>query len=147
MKISWGLKLTLAYSSFVALILFMVISSSHQHFDLVSKDYYDAEIGYQKVIDAGKNQAQLSSPMLVHANSTSVIVELPEEFRNKALVGKVEFYSPVNAEWDRSYPIVVQENTISISRNALMNTRYKVKINCAVDSKNYYQETEIFLHS
>ncbi len=147
MRIGWGWKIALLYGSFVVLILCLVIASNNQHFDLVSKDYYDAEIGYQKIIDAGKNQSALSAPLMVHANENSVTIDFPEEFRNKELSGNIEFYAPVNAQWDRSFKISAQNNSASIPRNRLQNTRYTVKISCTVDGKNYYQESEIMLHS
>ncbi len=147
MKIGWGWKIGLLYGGFVAMIAVLVVASNRQHFDLVSKDYYDAEIGYQKVIDAGKNQAALTAPLTVHADAHAVIIEFPEEFRNKGLTGSVEFYAPVNAQWDRSFKISADNNSMAISRSTLQNTRYTVKITCTVDGKNYYQESEIFLHA
>ncbi len=85
MKIGWGWKIAGLYSVFVVLILVLVIKANNQHFDLVSKDYYDAEIGYQKVLDAGKNQASLSKSLNIHANSSDVVIEFPDEFKSKVL--------------------------------------------------------------
>lgn len=147
MKISWGWKIVLLYSGFVGIIVTLVVASSRQQIDLVSKDYYQQEIAYQKVIDAGKNQAGLSRPMDVHANTQNVVISFPEEFKGKALGGDVKFYSPVNEKWDRSYKIDADNNTVTISRANLKNTRYTIKINCLVDGKSYYQESEIHLHS
>jgi hypothetical protein len=147
MRIGWGWKIAFLYGGFVALVLTLVIASNRQHFDLVTKDYYDAEIGYQKVIDAGKNQSTLSAPLLVHANTEAVTIDFPEEFRNKVLSGDIVFYAPVNSEWDKTFKINAQNNTVSILRSQLRNTRYTVKITCTVDGKSYYQESEIMLHS
>ena len=147
MKIGWGWKIAILYGCFVVMILCLVVASSHQHFDLVSKNYYDAEIGYQQKIDAGKNQSALSAPLMIHANEKSVTIDFPDEFRNKALSGDIEFYAPVNAEWDRSFKITAQNNSVTIPRSALQNTRYTIKISCTVDGKNYYQESEIMLRS
>ena len=147
MKIGWGWKIAGLYSGFVVLILILVIKANNQHFDLVSKDYYDAEIGYQKVLDAGKNQASLSKSLNIHANSSDVVIEFPDEFKSKVLSGDIQFYAPVNSEWDRTFKINAQNNTVSISRNDLKNTRYTIKISCVVDGKNYYQESDILLHS
>src|SRR3954466_6335356 len=105
MKISWGWKIALLYGGFVILISSMVIASNRQHFDLVSKDYYEAELGYQKVIDAGKNQSALSQPVSIHANAAAIVISFPDEFRSKVLSGSIQFYSPVNAAWDRSFKI------------------------------------------
>ncbi len=147
MKISWGWKIGLLYSCFVVLMVGLVVASSRQHFDLVSKDYYEKEIAYQEVIDAGKNQSGLSRPLSIHANEHSVTIEFPEEFRAKVLSGEIKFYAPVNAEWDRSFKIIAENNSMVISRSDLKNTRYTVKISCTIDGKNYYQESDITLHS
>jgi hypothetical protein len=147
MKIGWGWKIAVLYGGFVILISGLVYASTRQHFDLVSKNYYDAEIGYQKVIDAGKNQSALSSAINVHASATTVTMDLPSEFSSRQVSGDVVFYSPVNSEWDRNFKISAANNSITIPRNALRNTRYVIKISCTVDGKNYYQESEIMLHS
>ena len=146
MKIGWGWKIALLYGGFVVLIVSLVVASNHQHFDLVSKNYYEDEIAYQKVLDAGKNQSQLSQPLLIHANERSVIIDFPEEFKNKLLTGTIHFYSPVNSEWDRTFKINADNNCVTISRNDLRNTRYTTKITCSVNGKSYYQESELSLH-
>ena len=61
--------------------------------------------------------------------------------------GDIWFYSPVNEDWDKSFKINTGNNSVTVSRKSLHNTRYTIKITCAVDGKNYYQESEILLHS
>ncbi len=147
MKLGWGWKIAILYGCFAILILSLVIASNRQHFDLVSDDYYGEEVAYQKVIDASKNQSALSQPLQIHANESSVIIEFPNEFKDKMLTGSIQFYSPVNESWDHTYKITPQNNSFSISRTELQKTRYILKINCTIDGKNYHQETEINLHA
>ena len=147
MKISWGWRIGILYVGFVLFMGTLVIASNRQHFDLVSKDYYGEEIAYQKVIDAGKNQAALSQPLSIHASGQSVTIDFPDEFKSRSLSGDIQFYSPVDADWDRNFKINAQNNTVTIARSALKNTRYTIKISCNVDGKSYYQESEIMLHS
>ena len=80
MKLSWGWRIAILYSLFVLFMSTLVIASNHQHFDLVSKDYYEDEITYQKVIDAGKNQSNLSQSLVIHADGRSVTIDFPKEF-------------------------------------------------------------------
>ncbi|MEI8279214.1 MAG: FixH family protein [Bacteroidota bacterium] len=147
MKLGWGWKIAVLYGGFVALILVLVIASNYQKIDLVSSKYYDAELAYQKVIDADKNQTALSMPVNIHANESAVSIEFPEMFKDKAITGDIEFYAPVNSEWDRNFQINTQNNIATILRSSLRNTRYTVKVSYKVDGKDYYQESEIFLHS
>ena len=147
MKIGWGWKIAILYSCFVIMMVTLVVASTHQKFDLVSKNYYDDELAFQKTLDAGKNQAGLSKPVLIHADKDSVIIDFPDEFRSKVLTGDIRFYSPANEDWDRSFKINTNNNSITVSRKALRNTRYTIKISCVVEGKNYYQQSEILLHS
>lgn len=147
MKISWGWKIALLYCGFVGMIISLIVACSHQHFDLVSKDYYEQELVYQDVLDAGKNQSGLSAPASIHANESTVTIDFPYEFKGKVLSGDIRFYSPVNAKWDHAVKISTQDNSVTVSRNDLRNTRYTIKISYVVDGKNYYQESDITFHS
>lgn len=147
MKINWGWKIALLYIGFMGLIVTLVVASSRQKCDLVSKDYYAQEIAYGRVMDAGKNQSALSQPMQLHADRAIIAIDFPLEFKNKVLSGSVKFYAPANAEWDRDFKIDVVDSKFEVPRTKLINTRYVIKIDCIADGKHYYQESEIMLHS
>lgn len=144
-RFGWGWKIGVLYASFVTLILTLVIMSSKQKFDLVSTDYYKDEIAYQGVLDASKNQAGLSGSLVIRANEKAVSITFPADFAGQDISGKVEFYSPVNKEWDRSAPIALKQNTMTIDRSALRRTAYTMKLSYAVGGRQYYQESNINL--
>ena len=53
MKINWGTGIVLAIIAFIGFILFFVIKMStddRANHDLVTEEYYKAELGYQKEI-------------------------------------------------------------------------------------------------
>jgi hypothetical protein len=145
LKMNWGAKIALLYAGFVALIVALVAGSMRQDFDLVTPDYYGQEIKYQQVIDAGKNQAALSSPVSIHANEMAVTIEFPTEFAEKVLKGNIHFYSPVNAAWDKTININTSNNAMTIQRSELKTTNYTIKLDWEADGKKYYQETTINL--
>jgi len=147
MKLGWGWKIAILYSCFVVMMVTLVVASNRQKMDLVSKNYYEDELMFQKTLDAGKNQAGLSKPVLIHADKDSVTIDFPDEFRSKVLSGDICFYSPANEDWDKNFKISTNNNIVTISRKSLHDTKYTIKINCAVDGKKYYQESEIQLHS
>jgi nitrogen fixation protein FixH len=145
MKIGWGTRIAFLYGGFVLIIAALVIGSMRQNYDLVSADYYQQELEYQKTIDAGKNQAALSSPVHLHANESNVMLKFPAEFEGKVLEGKVQFYSPVDASLDKSFELAAENNSMFISRSKLNKAAYKVKINWQEGGKGYYQESAINL--
>lgn len=145
MKISWGTKIALLYGGFVVLIVTLVAGSMRQDFDLVAPDYYGQEIKYQQVIDAGKNQSNLSAPVAIHANGQAVTIDFPADFTDKPVEGTVQFYSAVNADWDKVFDIKVTNNRMTVPRGTLHNTNYKIKLKWTCDGKQYYQETDLNL--
>lgn len=145
MKFGWGSRIAVLYGGFVVLIAALVTGSMRQDFDLVADDYYQQEIAYQGVLDAGKNQSALSAPVRVYANETAVMVEFPTDFTDQLINGSIHFYSPIEESWDREIKLANVLGGITIPRSELQNTRYKVKIRWTVNEKEYYQESEITL--
>ena len=145
LKIGWGTRIAMLYGGFVLLIATLVVGSMRQDFDLVSADYYEQELKYQEVIDAGKNQSVLSEAVALGVDDNQVVLSFPNEFSGAALTGQVSFYSPVDASWDRNFDISTSDNKMLIPRPRLQSTAYKVKIQWTSEGKDYYQETELTL--
>src|SRR5690554_5238258 len=99
MNIGWGAKIAMLYGGFVLMIGILVYKSTQEDFDLVATDYYQKELDYQNVIDAGRNQAQLSRPIDIMATEHVIGFDFPPEFQGKNLNGTIKFYAPMNEEW------------------------------------------------
>ncbi len=145
MKIGWGTRIAFLYGGFVVMIGILVYSSMRQEFDLVSKDYYQKELAFQEVIDAGKNQSGLSRPVDIIQASGHISFSFPPEFSGQPLTGSITFYSPANAAWDRTYPIAEEGIVFSIPVGTMEQTLYQVKISWEAGGKKYYQENEVSL--
>lgn len=144
-KIGWGGKIAILYGGFVLLIAALVTGSMRQDFDLVTDDYYQQELAYQDVLDAGKNQSALSAPADIYANATDVVITFPDEFKGKTINGKVHFYSPIDETWDKQVSLENTGAVVTVPRSELQNTRYTIKLSWDADAKNYYQESDINL--
>lgn len=144
-KLGWGTKITLLYLGFVAIILTLVVGSMRQNFDLVSKDYYSEELKYQEIIDASRNQAKLSAPVSLQQVGEQITIIFPEEFHQSMLKGTAQFYSQVDAAWDKSYDLNIQKGKSQISAASLHATTYLVKLHWIEDEKEYYQQTPIII--
>jgi len=147
MKIGWGWKIGLLYGGFVVMMVGLVVASSRQNVDLVSNDYYVDEIKYQGVLDASKNESGLSGAISVHADGGKVVIEFPADFQKSTIKGNVVFYAAANKDWDRDMGINVIDNKMVVSRKALQNTLYQLKVTYTVDGRDYYYQTQIDLHT
>jgi nitrogen fixation protein FixH len=142
-KINWGTRIVLLYLGFVALIVTLVYCSMHEDFDLVTQDYYGEEIRYQEVIDAGKNQAALSAPVRLEQQGRTVKFSFPPEIQGSAVKGTAQFYSAVNAKWDKTLDLNVDKALATVSIEGLKPGSYAVKIKWTCNDKPYYQETQM----
>jgi len=145
MKLGWGGRIAFLYGGFVVLIAILVMGSMRQDVDLVAEDYYQQELAYQDVLDAGKNQSALSAPVSIHANETTITLEFPQEFKEKLINGSVQFYAPSSLGADKLIPMKNVQDILTIQRSELQNAGYTIKIKWEADGKQYYQESKINL--
>lgn len=94
MRISWGYKILVFYLSFVVGMLFLVFKANSESFDLVTENYYEAELKYQDVIDQKGAVLELSAPPKITQTVNSVSIQLPKEFAGKNVQGEVYLYCP-----------------------------------------------------
>lgn len=142
-KINWGTRIVLLYAGFVMLTVTLVYKSMRTDFDLVSNDYYNEELKYQEIIDAGKNQATLSAPVQIEQQGNIIQFKFPPEFTGTTMTGSVHFYSAINEEWDRQYTLNTINGQSRISSDKLKHGQYTAKIRWTHNGKAYYQETSI----
>jgi len=144
MKISWGYKILFAYLAFVAGILFLVFKASGENYDLVTENYYEAELKYQDVIDQKNRVTALSSPPQITHSVNSINVRLPEEFLNKSIEGEIYLYSPSDASKDIRKNFFTQQACAALQFNKEVSGAYELKLSWKADGKTFYHEQRIF---
>lgn len=134
----FGHKIFLTFIAFAVMMGVLVYKSFQTDFELVSKNYYQEELEYQKVIDANQNREALQTPVRIERTAELVRVVLPAEMNDKELAGAIYFYCPANGKQDRSFPI--QAVTTDIPLQQLVKGGYVVKTSWTADGKSYHQE-------
>jgi nitrogen fixation protein FixH len=141
-KWNWGTGIIFVYSGFVVFMLGMVYLCTRQHFDLVTKDYYEQELQYQQVIDGTANEKALGKQTLVVMGKESVTVTLPMETIEGE--GKVLFYKPDNAKFDIEIPLG-GKNEVNVPLAKLAKGIYKVKASWVHNGKPYFNEQSLYV--
>lgn len=138
---NWGKKIAILYLSFVALIVTLVVISMNQEIELESKDYYAQELKYQEKIDAFKNTNTLNSELSYERIENSLVINFPEEQKEKITNGEILFFCASDSEKDKKISLSINENNSqSISLNQLQKAKYTVKISWKCNTKNYFKE-------
>ena len=142
---NWGVKIVIAFISFVAIIISMVVISMRQNINLVAQDYYVQEIAYQKQMDRVKNHLNLGQDGLeINLNPTSNFLEI-EFDRSTTPKGTVHFFRPSDAKLDRSYPLVLSNGRQTFNKANFTKGLWKIKVNWMEAGKEYYYEKTVVL--
>ena len=139
---NWGLRITLLYLGFVALILTLVGLTMRQKVDLVSKDYYQQELQYQQRIDRTANTSTLSAPPSCTIQGSNIVLTFPGELRGKEITGTILFFRPSDASKDRTVAISVDAaGTQAVPMAALSSGMYKMQLEWKAGTLEFYHES------
>lgn len=146
MKFSWGNRILVVILLFIGGMGYLVYQSLNTNYELVSEEYYNDELAYQKVIDASKNSGALSSTVLVSTVNDALSFQLPSEMKTTPVKGSIYFYCANAAAKDRKFELAVDGDARqTILKSALPLGTYTVKIQWEAGGKSYYSEQNITL--
>ena len=137
---NWGVGLIILYSSFVVFMLSLVYKCNSHKFDLVSSDYYEKELAYQKVMDGDKNKALLESPVIIAQNNNAINITLPAS-QTAIQNGSLFFYRPSDASKD--FKLAFNSINTNILRDRFQKGLYKVKITWEQSGELFYDEQNL----
>jgi hypothetical protein len=144
MYISWGTKIFIGYTLFVIGILFLVFKANQQSFDLVTENYYEAELKYQEVIDQKGRTAELSAPPKITHTVAAVSVQLPSEFTNRQVTGEIYLYRASDASKDIRQPFSTSEGFYQINLGRELSGSYEIKLSWQSGGKTFLHESRVF---
>ncbi|WP_018674679.1 FixH family protein [Riemerella columbina] len=145
-KFSWGHGVVVALASFIIFILYLIFVFSHgqQNSELVSDDYYEEELGYQKVIDAKNNAATLEQIPEYKLNTNGIKISFPKDINNQNSKVRFILYRVDDQRLDIKKDIQLNaDNTFLIPSKVLVKGAYILKLMWTKDNKNYQVDYEV----
>jgi len=147
-KSKWGIGIAVFYSSFILVMLIVVVVSRFNRVDLVAKDYYQQEIEYQQQIERIKTDKSLGNGVKVSYDRADreIVLDFPDNLDYKVIDGNVLFFRPADATLDKTIPIVLDENGFQrVDATTLKTGLWKVQIFWSVDTLECYAEEIIVI--
>lgn len=143
---NWGHKITVVFIIFAIGMLTLVIKSMRTRIDMVTPDYYAAEVKYQQNIDAQVNAQRLSLPVNISQQADSIEITFPAEMHGKTLNGTVHFYRPSDSRRDLTLPLLLNDaGKLSVSRRLFDKGNYRLKMQWEADGTSFFQETQYYI--
>lgn len=146
MKINWGTAIVLSFIAFISFILFFVIRMSmdnRANHDLVTEDYYRAELSYQKEIDAENNTNENSVNLKITKTPKGLLVQFPEYLDFKKIKGTVSLYRPSSKHLDFDLDLNLSNAHLLIPDKRLLDGRWDIKVAWEYDKEIYLQKEKI----
>lgn len=146
MKINWGTAIVLVFIAFISFILFFVVRMSmdnRANHDLVTEEYYKAELGYQDEIDAENNANDNSVQLKTKKAREGLLIQFPEKLDFKNITGKVSLYRPSNKHLDFDLDIKLSTTLLLIPDKILLDGRWDIKVLWQYDGEEYLHKEKL----
>lgn len=140
---NFGVKITILYLSFVALILTLVFLCHGQKVELVSKDYYAQELAFQDRIDAIKNEKALTNSIRHEINGRNIILMMDSTIQTPDFKGTVNFFRPSDSSKDVQLNLNFSNGKQIIDGSQLIKGAYKMQLSWKSNGADYFKETVI----
>lgn len=145
MKISWGMSIVLAIVSFMAFILYFVITMStdkaYSH-DLVTEEYYKQELTFQHQLDKQKNAQNLVNDIHTEKTREGMLVTFPADMDFSKIEGKMFLYRPSNKQLDYEIPISLSSHQLLVPDKNLLGGRWNIEITWNYENEEYFYKKE-----
>lgn len=146
MKLNWGTGIVLAFIGFISFIMYFVINMNTEKkydTDLVTEDYYKAELEYQNDIDKESNAKNLASNISWKKTDEGLEITFPESMNINQIAGKVFLYRPSNKQVDFETAISLSNHNLLIPDKRLLDGRWNIKVDWQYKGKSYLFKEEI----
>jgi len=138
---NWGKGLTIAIIAFMSFILYMVITLiTKGNADLVSEDYYQKEIEYEKEITALKNSENATEKVTINDKGEFIVFQFPttKEIDNI----EIHLLRPNNDKADLTFSEKDTKN-VMIEKKKLEKGIYKASIKYDSEGQTFLQKEEL----
>ena len=140
MKLSWGTGIVIAFTAFIAFIMYFVINmSAVDKYDtsLVTEDYYKQELEYQTDIDKESNSKDLIKNVTWERTENGLLISFPDDLNANNITGKVFLYRPSNKQLDFESTISLSNHNLLIPDKRLLDGRWNIKVDWQYRGKSY----------
>lgn len=146
LKIHWGLSITVFLILFVLFLLGNLIFSATQSNDLVTEDYYQKEVDYQRQIDKEAKSKRLPGQISIIKGAATLAFQFPSLAGIDSVNGEIHFYRPSNKKMDKKIQIKINDDrTQVVDIREFVKGFWKIKIDWAIGDSAYYHEESLFL--
>ena len=142
----WPYAIITWFIIFAAALVAWVSVTVRLKTDLVSKDYYEEEVRFQRQLERLSRTAAIRSQMnfSYDAKQREVLIQLPVSHLTPKPTGQIHFYRPSNASLDLKVPLSTDvKGAQHIGSNTLRGGLWNVRLQWTAAGEEYFVEQVI----
>ena len=144
----WPLGIIIAFVLFAIGVATAVSFACRSNNDLVSKNNYDEEIGFQTRIDSLDRTRQLATRAMAAYDRAAgrILIALPAEHAGRNLTGQIQLYRPSAAGMDQQLKLQPDSNGgQSLDVAALPQGLWRIRVSWSVGGNDYYLDQKVVI--
>lgn len=145
-KFSWGHGVVVALALFMGFILFMVFvfPNGKQNSEMVSDNYYEDELHFQKVIDSKKNAEQLEEKPIYSETNEGIKITFPDNIIPDRKKIDFSLFRTDDKNLDVNKTLNLSNNSdFIIPKEILVKGYYTLKVKWEIDKKGYQIDYDV----
>ncbi len=129
-KLHWGHGLAIALGCFMIFILFLifVFPMGKQNSEMISNNYYEEELEYQKVINAKKNAAELENQPTYQVTSEGIQITFPKDAKPDGNKANFILFRTDDSNLDVKKEVTISQNYFIIPKKVSTKGSYTLKL-------------------
>lgn len=142
----WPLGIVLAFGVFLTGTAALITFACTQKVDLVTPDYYEQEIKFQRQLDRLQRTAHLSDQARVtyDGDTRRLLITLPAGHAGAATTGRVQGYRPSAMELDRQWKLELDAHGAqSVDAATWPPGLWKIRIQWTVQNQEYFTDQSV----
>jgi len=140
----WPIGIVLTLLLFFAGTIGLVVMACNQMSDLVSPNYYEDEVRFQKQMDRVERVSRLEAKARVTYNAAARQIRIALPAGHAGAQGSVQLYRPSAAGLDRQWDLRIDANGVQcIDTTGLRTGLWKVRVNWTVGGSDYFLDQKV----
>lgn len=143
---NWGTGILITIIIFMMITLGTVFTFMNEKVDLVTDNYYEKELKYQRQIDKLNRTQEMKMEVDIQLSNAGIVLTFPDSINTGKINGSVFLYRPSDSKYDSKLPVQINENgQMIISTEKLIKGYWKVKVEWSVDDDSFFSENSLII--
>ena len=146
LKMNWGTGIVITIVLFLLFSIAMIIHFMNQKVDLVTDNYYEKTLVYQKNIDEAERSEEINKNIKIEYLKNQLKFVFPDSSAKEIKDGEIYFYRPSDSNKDFKTDFSLNENgEILLDESKIDKGYWKVQIRWLMNSESYSVERIVMI--